>query len=489
MKLSDKLIELRKSKGWSQEEFAERVDVSRQAISRWENGTALPDAQNILRISKLFHVTADYLLNDDYEGERGDLAADPPPEEPVTDAFANMESEAEKVPPFTRRKPPFSWFLIPAVCFLILSVCVTIKVVRSANSQTGGGHSHSVCSFVKENVIAPTCKAEGSYDEVIYCTECEEELSRTTQSVAKLAHTLSESVKENEIVPTCTAEGSYDEVIYCTECEEELSRTTRSVAKLAHTLTGSVKENEIAPTCTAAGSYDEVVYCMTCDRAVLQTHRSVEKLAHQFQNETCVLCGEDQPSEGLLYMSNGNGTCFVSMGDCTDESVVIPSYSPNGEKVTQIKAYGFSGNNTAKSVWIPETVTAIGEGAFQDCGNLESVHLPSKITRILSYTFYGCEKLKDVTIPANVYYIGVEAFADCIACESITIPASVTKIGKFAFRNFSACQGIVTFEVYKEWKLYDDSDNCVDIMDFKNGIFSPITYLTFLRCEYTWKRA
>ena len=67
MKLSDKLIELRKEKNWSQEDFAEKLDVSRQAISRWENGTALPDAQNILRISKLFNVSADYLLNDEYE--------------------------------------------------------------------------------------------------------------------------------------------------------------------------------------------------------------------------------------------------------------------------------------------------------------------------------------------------------------------------------------------------------------------------------------
>ena len=59
MKLQDKLIELRKENGWSQEDFAEKLDVSRQAISRWENGTALPDAQNLLRISKLFNVPAD----------------------------------------------------------------------------------------------------------------------------------------------------------------------------------------------------------------------------------------------------------------------------------------------------------------------------------------------------------------------------------------------------------------------------------------------
>ena len=65
MKLSDKIINLRKTNGWYQEDLAERLNVSRQAISRCENGTALPDANNILQLSKLFSVTADYLLNED----------------------------------------------------------------------------------------------------------------------------------------------------------------------------------------------------------------------------------------------------------------------------------------------------------------------------------------------------------------------------------------------------------------------------------------
>ena len=69
MKLSEKIVKLRKSNGWSQEEFAEKLDVSRQAVSRWEVGTAQPDAMNILQLSKLFGVTADYLLNDDYESD------------------------------------------------------------------------------------------------------------------------------------------------------------------------------------------------------------------------------------------------------------------------------------------------------------------------------------------------------------------------------------------------------------------------------------
>ncbi len=69
MKLPDKILTLRKQNGMSQEELADKLDVSRQAVSRWENGSAQPDASNLLQISKLFRVSADYLLNDDYESD------------------------------------------------------------------------------------------------------------------------------------------------------------------------------------------------------------------------------------------------------------------------------------------------------------------------------------------------------------------------------------------------------------------------------------
>lgn len=69
MRLPDKIVELRKRNGWSQEDLAEKINVSRQAISKWEGGTAQPDASNILQLSKLFGVTTDYLLNDDYSSD------------------------------------------------------------------------------------------------------------------------------------------------------------------------------------------------------------------------------------------------------------------------------------------------------------------------------------------------------------------------------------------------------------------------------------
>lgn len=64
MKLPEKIVTLRKSRGLSQEALAEQLGISRQAISRWEQGSAQPDAGNLFQLSRLFQVSADYLLDD-----------------------------------------------------------------------------------------------------------------------------------------------------------------------------------------------------------------------------------------------------------------------------------------------------------------------------------------------------------------------------------------------------------------------------------------
>ena len=69
MILADKIIEERKKNGWSQEELANKLGVSRQAVSKWESSGSIPDLQRILQISELFGVTTDYLLKDEIEEE------------------------------------------------------------------------------------------------------------------------------------------------------------------------------------------------------------------------------------------------------------------------------------------------------------------------------------------------------------------------------------------------------------------------------------
>ncbi len=67
MILADKIIENRKKNGWSQEELAEKLGVSRQSVSKWEGAQAVPDMKKILQLAELFGVTTDYLLRDDIE--------------------------------------------------------------------------------------------------------------------------------------------------------------------------------------------------------------------------------------------------------------------------------------------------------------------------------------------------------------------------------------------------------------------------------------
>ena len=64
MTTSEKLQLIRRREGLTQEQFAEKVGVTRQALSKWENGESLPDAVNLLSISRLFGVSIDRLLDD-----------------------------------------------------------------------------------------------------------------------------------------------------------------------------------------------------------------------------------------------------------------------------------------------------------------------------------------------------------------------------------------------------------------------------------------
>ena len=117
MTFSEKIINLRKAHGWSQEDFAEKLNVSRQAISRWENDSALPDALNILQISKLFGVTTDYLLNDDYTSDK-DI--------PIV---KNATQETDSI--ILKKK---QGHFIAAICFTLASFCWIMSLAYSSNT-------------------------------------------------------------------------------------------------------------------------------------------------------------------------------------------------------------------------------------------------------------------------------------------------------------------------------------------------------------------
>ncbi|MDD6189551.1 MAG: helix-turn-helix transcriptional regulator [Clostridiales bacterium] len=74
MIFADKLAALRRQQGWSQEDLAEKINVSRQSVSKWESNQSMPDLQKILQLSEIFGVSTDYLLKDDMKpsGQEGE---------------------------------------------------------------------------------------------------------------------------------------------------------------------------------------------------------------------------------------------------------------------------------------------------------------------------------------------------------------------------------------------------------------------------------
>ena len=124
MPLADRIIELRKKQGWSQIDLADRLDVSRQSVSKWEMAQAVPELDKIIKMSELFAVTTDYLLKDDapVPDDAGAAPPPPPPEEPPRPA---PEPETPPGPaPAAPKKRRRRWILAAVFLFSIFAVCI-----------------------------------------------------------------------------------------------------------------------------------------------------------------------------------------------------------------------------------------------------------------------------------------------------------------------------------------------------------------------------
>ena len=155
-------------------------------------------------------------------------------------------------------------------------VCDTVIVKQTVVDALG----HTEGAPVVENSTAASCGDAGSYDEVVYCTVCGEELSREPKEVDALPHSPAQEVRENVTEATCTTAGSYESVVYCSVCGEELSRESVSVDVLGHQEGQPVMENRVESTCTTAGSYDSVVYCSACGEELTRTTTTIRVKGH-----------------------------------------------------------------------------------------------------------------------------------------------------------------------------------------------------------------
>ena len=118
------------------------------------------------------------------------------------------------------------------------------------------------------------------------------------------------------------------------------------------------------------------------------------------------------------------------------KDLVIPN------SVTTIGDYAFNDWRSLTSVTIPNSVTSIGERAFSGCSSLTRLTIGNSVTTIPYDCFYGCSSLTSVTIPNSVTTIGDYAFNYCSSLTSVIIPNSVTTIGTEAFGRCSSLTSV-----------------------------------------------
>lgn len=132
MTLSEKLQTLRKRAGFSQEQLAERLNVTRQAVSKWETGEGKPDIDNLLPLARLLDTTVDYLLDEDADEPRPEAPQPPQPQSVGHELWEQLKA-------FGRRYGYIGGYLLAVVGAVRL---VTTLVVLFAGGTALGGILH-----------------------------------------------------------------------------------------------------------------------------------------------------------------------------------------------------------------------------------------------------------------------------------------------------------------------------------------------------------
>lgn len=376
------------------------------------------------------------------------------------------------------------------VSFLVMLI---LAVALVFTLSACGECDHKQTETRKEVTLQGNCQIPERYDSVVYCVDCDAEISRTSEIGALGAHTPGTPVYENYDLVDCTVGGTCEKVIYCSNqrCNALIERVKIDVAPVAaHNLESQIifRENHL--------SVKEVLeYCTDCtyraSRALTAEEREKNKTLidkakeseHDYDANVCIYCNLiDSTTANLKYEENGNGYTLVGLRNtqgAVPQNLRIGYY--NGKPVTKIAADAFKNVTGIRYLSIGSCVKEIGADAFAGC-RLENVIIydlnawckikfanvaanPISVSKKFSpyediqitaystfstmgiknisgtYTFAGL-KASTVHIAADTELVGEGTFANCNSLLYVHIDGTAAKtVGKDAFLN---CESIKT---------------------------------------------
>ena len=184
---------------------------------------------------------------------------------------------------------------------------------------------HTEAEAIEENRIEAKCEEDGSYDSVVYCSDCSKELRRKVQTIPALGHEWDEGTMTTK--PSCETQG---EKTYT--CQHDETHTyTEPVDPVGHTEAEAIEENRIEAKCEEDGSYDSVVYCSDCSKELRREVQTIPAPGHEWdegevttaptctesgiRTHGCIRCVatkttvEDALDHDMIYETEVNPTC------------------------------------------------------------------------------------------------------------------------------------------------------------------------------------
>ncbi len=332
----------------------------------------------------------------------------------------------------------YLFLLLSLPCLLLLSSCGQSANAMESTATTA--HVHISEEAVQENVLEATCLEAGSYEEVIRCQTCREELSRKSVTQQALGHNYQDKKclrcgawKPSEGLSfrsngngTCALSGigsCQDEDIIIPE-RSPAGDTVTEIAAYAFPVRVGLRSVRMPDTVTSIGN-DAFYYCSTLETVVFSDNLKSLGIG--------IFAGCDSlkfnVSKDLCYVGSTSNPYFVLV---EVKNKTLQSYEIEADTVF-LNSHAFSFCKSVTRLVIPDQVVSIGAFAFQSCEELESVILPKGLTVISDSLFMSCRKLQSIKIPEGVTKIEPSAFAFCSNLKTVELPIGLESIGESAF--------------------------------------------------------
>ena len=406
MKLSEKISLLRKEKGWSQEQLASKLDVSRQAIYKWEADIATPEIEKLKKLSIIFNISLDNLLNDDLPlSSNSNLQEKTIEQEPVMSEESNDE---EKQNSFQNSNPydlnSKKGNKLPLIIFSILGALVIIAALVVGAVLLFGKHTHEFGDYVISD--EETCTSEGSKYRV--CEKCD---YKEVASIPKSKHNY---IILNSVEATCTETG-FTMGKKCSDCDDILVQQTIVPAKGHKEIIVKGQES----TCIETGLTDGKK-CSVCNETLLE--QQITKKKDHIEATiigTSATCTEEGLTDGKK--------CSVCNTVLLEQQIInAKGHTPeivNGkeatckeEGLTDGKKCSVCKETLEEQVKIPKSSHKYDDNKDAECnacGYVRDVNCKHINTAILPAVSPSCTKT------------GLTQGEKCVDCEEITIKQQI----------------------------------------------------------------